>query len=269
MRVDQAMPLSWKTTLQEPETEIAIHASGVSKTFGTLLALGPVNFHIRRGEFVSLLGPSGCGKSTLLRIIAGLVPPDEPSSMIVLGRGVNGPSPDVGVVFQTHNMLPWLTVDANLRLAAEIRGIPKDEVRRRVDDILPILRLDGFRNSYPHELSGGMRQRAALGQILILRPQVLLLDEPFGALDALTRDQLNVELLRLWQEIKITVVLVTHSIVEAAFLSDRVLVMSDRPGKIINEEIVDLHRPRDPKETRRLPEFGQCISRLSALMGVH
>ncbi len=249
----------------------AIRGDAVTKTFGGadgVRALGPLTIDIPSGQFVAVLGPSGCGKSTLLRIVAGLVPPDPGGVVEVLGRPQKTPSDDVGVVFQTHNMLPWLTVDANIRLAAEVRGLPGADIDARLAAILPVLKLEAFRQRYPHELSGGMRQRAALGQILILRPQILLLDEPFGALDALTRDQLNVELLRLWQEIKKTVLLVTHSIVEAVFLADRVLVMSDRPGMIIEDVRIDLPRPRDPQTTKNLPEFNAYTQHLSRLMGV-
>jgi NitT/TauT family transport system ATP-binding protein len=171
------------------------------------------------------------------------------------------------VVFQTDNLLPWLNVAQNMRLAGEIRGIEPGELRGRVDGLLKVLKLDAFRDKYPHQLSGGMRQRAALGQILALRPQVLLLDEPFGALDALTRDQLNLELLRLWQEARKTVLLITHSISEAVFLSDRVLVMSDRPGRVIEDLGIDLPRPRSP-ETKALPAFGSYVLHLNQLMGV-
>jgi NitT/TauT family transport system ATP-binding protein len=176
-------------------------------------------------------------------------------------------SDDVGVVFQTHNMLPWLDVEQNLRLAAEVRGIPARELDPRIDELLVVLKLEAFRHSYPHQLSGGMRQRAGLGQILALRPQVLLLDEPFGALDALTRDQLNIELLRIWQEMQQTVVLVTHSIAEAVFLSDRVLVMSDRPGRIVEQVDIDLPRPRS-NETKATSRFGSHVVHLNDLMGV-
>lgn len=269
MRTDTTLNIKAECLAVKADTHVAIHATGVTKTFGALRALDETSFSVQRGEFVSLLGPSGCGKSTLLRIIAGLVKPDEGSKLTVLSKEISGTSSDVGVVFQTHNMLPWLTVEKNIGLAAEVRGIHKEEIKARVEHILPVLKLGDFRNHYPHQLSGGMRQRAALGQILILRPQVLLLDEPFGALDALTRDQLNVELLRLWQDIKISVVLVTHSIVEAVFLSDRVLVMSDRPGRIIEDVSINLDRPREPQETRKMPEFGHCVAALSALMGVH
>lgn len=258
-----------QTPSQAPARDIAIEARRVGKTFGGgMLALDHVDFAIERGEFVSILGPSGCGKSTLLRVIAGLYEPDAGGDLQILGKRSNGVSEDVGVVFQTHNMLPWATVEANMRLAAEVRRIPKREIDERIDQLLPILKLEKFRHSHPHQLSGGMRQRAALGQILITRPKVLLLDEPFGALDALTRDQLNVELLRIWQEMRQTVALITHSIAEAVLLSDRVLVMSERPGKIVKEINIDLPRPRDPRLTKEQLRFGQYVTQLGQLMGV-
>jgi NitT/TauT family transport system ATP-binding protein len=250
---------------------IAIRVAQVAKTFGArpgVRALEQVDFEIPRGEFVSILGPSGCGKSTLLRIVAGLMAPDPGGEVQVLGRRQTDVSDDVGVVFQTHNMLPWATVESNIRLAAEVRGLPPDEIDTRVEAMLGVLKLEKFRRNYPHELSGGMRQRAALGQILVLRPQILLLDEPFGALDALTRDQLNVELLRLWQELRKTVMLITHSIPEAIFLSDRVLVMSERPGRVIDDIRIDLPRPRDPRSTKERVEFGHYVVQLGHLMGV-
>ena len=243
----------------------------MSKTFAGaqhVQALGAVGFEVPQGQFTSVLGPSGCGKSTLLRIIAGLIAPDAGATVEVMAHSQNAPSDDVGVVFQTHNLLPWLTVEKNIRLAAEVRRLPADEVTRRVESILPVLRLQSFRGHYPHQLSGGMRQRAALGQILVLLPQVLLLDEPFGALDALTRDQLNVELLRLWQDLRKTVLLITHSIPEAVFLSDRVLVMSDRPGRIVEDVAIDLPRPRDPQATKERPEVARYVVHLQKLMGV-
>jgi NitT/TauT family transport system ATP-binding protein len=249
----------------------AIRVVNVSKTFGgpsTVRALEAITFDVGRGEFVSILGPSGCGKSTLLRIIAGLVPADAGGTVEVLGRSQTAPSNEVGVVFQTHNLLPWLTAEANMRLAAEVQGIDAAEIRQRLETLLPVLKLDAFRKSYPHQLSGGMRQRAALGQALVRQPQVLLLDEPFAALDALTRDQLNVELLRLWQQIRKTVILVTHSIPEAVFLSDRVLVISDRPGTIIEDLRIDLPRPRDPTATKGRPDFSRLVLHLGTLMGI-
>jgi NitT/TauT family transport system ATP-binding protein len=256
---------------QESPAEAGVRIVNVAKTFGNppvVRALEHVNFEIARGELVALLGPSGCGKSTLLRIVAGLIKQDAGGTIEVLGRQQTEPSPGVSVVFQTHNMLPWLTVEANIRLAAEIQRLDRADIDGRVESVLSVLRLENFRKSYPHQLSGGMRQRAALGQALILRPQLLLLDEPFGALDALTRDQLNVELLRIWQEIRKTVLLVTHSIAEAVFLADRVLVMSDRPGRIIEDIRIDLPRPRDPRTTKALPEFSRYILQLNRIMGV-
>jgi NitT/TauT family transport system ATP-binding protein len=251
------------------ETQAAISVRAAAKTFeeGTR-ALEGVSFEIPRAQFVSVLGPSGCGKSTLLRMIGGLFTPDAGGEIDVLGRRQLTPSPDVGIVFQTHNMLPWLTVEENIRLAAEVRGVPPADIAVRTSKILDVLRLAPFCNSYPHQLSGGMRQRAAFGQILILRPQVLLLDEPFGALDALTRDQLNVELLRLWETEKQTVILITHSIAEAVFLSDRILVMSDRPGRIVADIRIDFPHPRDPQVTRALPGFTEHVLELNRMMGV-
>jgi NitT/TauT family transport system ATP-binding protein len=250
----------------------AIRVHQVGKTFATrtgeVHALHCVDFDVPTGQFVSILGPSGCGKSTVLRIVAGLIAPDPGGSVQVLGRTHAGVPEEVGVVFQTHNMLPWATLERNLRLAAEVRRLPGDELDARVTQMLDVLGLTTFRTAYPHELSGGMRQRAALGQILVLRPQILLLDEPFGALDALTRDQLNAELLRLWQELRKTVLLVTHSIAEAVFLSDRVLVMSGRPGRMVEDIVIDIPRPRDPRGTKQSPEFGAHVARLEQLMGV-
>jgi NitT/TauT family transport system ATP-binding protein len=253
--------------------QATIRVVDVSKTFGNegsggVRALAQVNFDVGYGEFVSVLGPSGCGKSTLLRIVAGLIEADPPGRVELLGREQVEPSRDVGIVFQNHNMLPWLSVEANIRLSAEIRGIRDAEITARLEPMLDVLRLDKFRRNYPHELSGGMRQRAALGQTLLLKPQVLLLDEPFGALDALTRDQLNVELLRLCQEIRKTVILITHSIAEAVFLSDRVLVMSDRPGHIVEDLRIALPRPREPQATKADAEFARYVLHLSRLMGV-
>jgi NitT/TauT family transport system ATP-binding protein len=264
--------MSPTSTEMDADAGPTIQVVGISKTFGihnaAVRALDRVDFSVNRGEFVSILGPSGCGKSTLLRIIAGLINPDPDGHVFLLGQEQLEPSREVGVVFQTHNMLPWLTVEDNIRLLAEVRRIKSEEIGERLEPMLTILRLEQFRKNYPHELSGGMRQRAALGQTLILKPQVLLLDEPFGALDALTRDQLNVELLRLCQEIKKTTILVTHSIAEAVFLSDRVLVMSDRPARIIEDLSIGLPRPREPQATKAMPAFAQYVLHLNRLMGV-
>lgn len=254
-------------------SDIAVSINSVTKTFNgaiSVRALEQVDFTIPRGEFVSILGPSGCGKSTLLRIVAGLLDPDAGGTVNVFGhtQSYRDMSDDIGVVFQTHNMLPWDTVESNIRLAAEVRKLPKAEIDQRLEALLPVLKLEKFRCNYPHQLSGGMRQRAALGQTLLTRPKVLLLDEPFGALDALTRDQLNVELLRIWQEMRQTVLLITHSIAEAVFLSDRILVMSEHPGKIVEDLRIDLPRPRDPRASKESVEFGRYVAQLGHLMGV-
>jgi NitT/TauT family transport system ATP-binding protein len=249
--------------------EAAITVNRVTKFFGGpqgVKALDDISFSIRDQEFVSLLGPSGCGKSTMLRIIAGLIS-SEGDGVSLLGTTVTSPSEDVGVVFQTSNLLPWRTVVANIRLGVEASGRQPDDFDTRVKEMIETLGLQGFESSYPHELSGGMQQRVAIGQALARNPRVLLMDEPFGALDALTRDRMNSELLRIWQAHRKTVLLVTHSIVEAVFLSDRILVMSTRPGRIVEEMSIDLPRPRDPKDTRKSPEFGEYVVQLGEIMG--
>ncbi|MGE0745784.1 MAG: ABC transporter ATP-binding protein [Rhodospirillales bacterium] len=248
----------------------AVVVRNVSKTFPgktPVRALDAVSFAIREHAFVSIIGPSGCGKSTLLRIIGGLTG-FEGEAVTVAGRPVAGPPPEIGIVFQTANLLPWLTVEKNLRLAAEMRNVPAERITAQVRGMVETLGLGGFEKHHPHQLSGGMQQRVALGQALVLGPQILLMDEPFGALDALTRDRLNLELLRLWEAQRQTVFLVTHSIAEAVFLSDRVLVMSPRPGRLIDDVAIDLPRPRNHKATRSLPAFTEYELRLGELMGV-
>ncbi|MBS0399580.1 MAG: ABC transporter ATP-binding protein [Proteobacteria bacterium] len=253
----------------------AITLRNVRKRYGGedgVLALDGISTDIRDCEFVSLIGPSGCGKSTLLRIISGLTA-FEAEEASVFGRRIDGPPDGMGIVFQTANLLPWRTVANNLRLAVDLRaahprGSSAADVAARTTAMLARLGLEDFGSRYPHELSGGMKQRVAIGQALLANPRVLLMDEPFGALDALTRDHLNVELLRIWQAERKTVVLVTHSIAEAIFLSDRALVMSARPGRILEDIRIDLPRPRDPRTTRQLPEFGRYVVQLGELMGV-
>jgi NitT/TauT family transport system ATP-binding protein len=230
-------------------------------------ALQGIDLSIGDAEFVSIIGPSGCGKSTLLRVIAGLIPHTEGRASL-LERPITGPCREVGVVFQKSNLLPWRNVRRNLRLAVDVRGTAGPDIEERSTQMLQMLGLKDFGERMPHELSGGMQQRVAIGQALLANPRVLLMDEPFGALDALTRDRLNVELLKIWQGDRKTVVLVTHSIAEAIFLSDRVIVMSAHPGRVLEDIRIDLPRPRDPRSTRELPGFGSYIVRLSELMGV-
>jgi NitT/TauT family transport system ATP-binding protein len=244
-----------------------ISLSGVGKAFDGRKVLSDVSATIGAAEFVSVLGPSGCGKSTLLRLIAGLEPFDQ-GGVLFNGAVVNAPSPDMGFVFQTSNLLPWLNVRDNLMLGVDLDPAAVRPDAAALAELVETLGLTGFEDSHPHQLSGGMRHRVAIGQALARGPQVLLMDEPFGALDALTRDRLNMELLRIWQRDRKTVLLVTHSISEAVLLSDRVLVMSERPGTIIEDVHISLPRPRDLSTTREDPAFGDYVVRLSKLMGV-
>lgn len=227
-------------------TPVGVSVADVQKTFGggeVLTALADVSLDIAPGEFVSILGPSGCGKSTLLRCIAGL---DAPTSgaVRVNGRAVAGPPENLGLVLQRDALLEWRTVLDNVMLPIDFRRRRRADVSKRALTLLYLFGLKGFEGRYPSELSGGMRQRAAICRALIDDPALLLMDEPFGALDALTRDQLNVELQEMWLSDRKTVVFVTHSIAEAVFLSDRVAVFTPRPGRIAEILDIDLPRPR-------------------------
>jgi len=206
-------------------------------------ALRAVSLQVRRGEFVSILGPSGCGKSTLLMIVAGLVAPTE-GAVTIDGKSVQGAQTDVGMVFQDPVLLEWRTSLGNVMIQAEARRLDQEIYLRRARQLLTSVGLAGFENKYPFELSGGMRQRVSLCRAIVHRPPLLLMDEPFGALDALTRDQMNLDLQRMWLHDPMTVLLVTHSIPEAVFLSDRIFVMSGRPGTIEVTMDVGLLRPR-------------------------
>lgn len=212
---------------------------------GTLEALEDITFEVRQGEFVCLIGPSGCGKSTLLRTLAGLLPPSA-GEVCLRGTPILKPSQAVGLVFQQPTLLPWRTVAGNIALPLELRGTPPAERQQRVMELLELVGLAGFEHTYPHHLSGGMAQRAAIARALAQNPEVLLLDEPFGSLDALTRERMAIALLEIWQHLQRTVVMVTHSVEEAALLADRVVVLSPRPGRIVNIIAVPLPRPRHP-----------------------
>lgn len=210
---------------------------------GKLWALAGVSFRVAPGEFLCIVGPSGCGKTTLLRILGGLAKPTG-GSVYLEGEPLTAPRRRIGFVFQKAALLPWRTVLENVTLPLEIQGVEAAEARRRAEELLELVRLAGFEGAYPHELSGGMEQRVAIARALVHDPAILLLDEPFGALDALTRERMNLELLRIWRAKRKTVVMVTHSIQEAIFLADRVLVMSPRPGRIEASFPVPLPRPR-------------------------
>ncbi|WP_208811890.1 ABC transporter ATP-binding protein [Micromonospora echinofusca] len=208
------------------------------------LALSDINLTVRRGEFISVVGPSGCGKTTLLKILAGLSPKTG-GTVRIAGRDVTKPLPEVGMVFQAPTLLPWRTIFDNVMVPAQIQKLDLRRHRERAQQLLDMVGLGGFEQKYPHELSGGMQQRAGICRALVHDPAVLLMDEPFGALDAMTREYMNVELLRIWQASGQTIVLVTHSIPEAVFLSDRVVVLSPRPGRIAEIMPIELERPRD------------------------
>lgn len=229
----------------------------VSKKYQALEALVPTSVDIKPGEFLSIVGPSGCGKSTLLRLIAGL---DEPTAgrIDIAGQAVTGAQTDVGFVFQSPVLLEWRTVIQNILIQAEARGLPLDEYRTRALELLDTASLLGFEDAYPHQLSGGMSQRVSVCRALVHDPSILLMDEPFGALDALTRDQMMVDLQSLWLRSKPTVVFVTHSIQEAVFLSDRIVVMAPRPGRV--EAVIDVPLERRRRlSVRSTAQFNQLV----------
>ena len=208
-----------------------------------VIALEDISFRAGQGEFLSVVGPSGCGKTTLLKILAGLVQPSS-GRVQLAGSDIDGPRRDIGMVFQHATLLPWRTIADNVMLPVEVQRLDKGHYRQRAGELLELVGLAGFEDRYPKELSGGMQQRAGICRALVHDPDVLLMDEPFGALDAMTREYMNLELLRIWSEAGKTVVFITHSIPEAVFLSDRVLVMSSRPGRVVEVVDVDLERPR-------------------------
>ena len=245
---------------------VSIHSEGVRKVYAgqrELLALDGISLDIRPGEFVSILGPSGCGKSTFLRCIAGLEDVST-GQLQVDSRTVTGPPDHVGMVFQRDALLEWRTIERNILLPIEFAHKPVQDYRAPMADLLRLTGLTEFGDRYPHELSGGMRQRAAICRALIDQPGLLLMDEPFGALDALTRDQMNVELQRVWMETRNTVVFVTHGISEAVFLADRVVVFSPRPGRVADILNIELPRPRR-LAVRETAQFGAYTGRIREL----
>ena len=230
-------------------TASPITISGVNKIFSTsereVTALKDITLSIPDGQFVCLLGPSGCGKSTLLNAVAGFSLPTS-GQIVAGGQAVTGPGPDRGMVFQEYALFPWMTVEQNVAFGLEIKGMEKTAIEQRVLALLDTLGLKDFRSRFPKDLSGGMRQRVAIARILALDSPIMLMDEPFGALDALTRRNLQDELLRIWAELKKTILFVTHSIEEAIYLADRIVVMTYRPGTVKRDIVVDLPRLRDP-----------------------
>lgn len=234
--------------------------SGPSSLQGGLDALDSASFTIHAQEFVCVLGPSGSGKSTLLRVLAHLLQPTSGSFTYSTER------PRIGMVFQQANLMPWRTAIENVILPLELQGVPADEACTRAQDLIDLVGLQGFESSWPRDLSGGMAQRVAIARALVHDPDILLLDEPFGSLDALTRERMWLELSRIWQARQKTVLMVTHSISEALFLADRVLVLTQRPGRIKLDLMVDLPRPR-PDEIRYTDHFGRLARSLKEAIG--
>jgi NitT/TauT family transport system ATP-binding protein len=238
----------------------------VSKTYrtqdGDVPTLRDIDFTVEDGELLVVVGPSGCGKSTLLRMVAGLLPPSE-GEIHVEGKLVTKPFGEVGIVFQSALLLPWRSVLGNIMMPVEVKGLPRGPYLERARALLKMVSLEGFERKYPWQLSGGMQQRASICRALIHDPRIVLMDEPFGALDAMTRERMNLELQRIHRETGKTILLITHSIPEAVFLADRVLVMTDRPGKIAAVYPVDLPRPRslDVMGDPRFVELTQTIRR--------
>jgi NitT/TauT family transport system ATP-binding protein len=243
---------------------VALEATGVRKSFSkdgrSLAVLDVERFTAQDGEFVTVIGPSGCGKSTLLHIMGGFIQA-EAGAIQVHGRQVNGPGPDRGMMFQEFALFPWKTVAGNVAWGLETQGFSKDQIQKTVNEHVEMIGLTEFRNHYPAELSGGMKQRVQLARVLAIDPEVLLMDEPFGALDAQTRETMQEELTRLWERTGKTIVFVTHDIDEAVYLGDRVVVLTARPGRIREEVKIDLPRPRslEIKKSAQCHEYRNYI----------
>ncbi len=238
-----------------------IEIRGVRKKFGEVVALDGIDLDVARGELVCLLGPSGCGKSTLLNAVAGFSLPTS-GEIVAGGKVVTEPGPDRGMVFQEYALFPWMTVRANVAFGLEMRHESKDQIAAKVDALLEKLRLTEFANRFPKDLSGGMRQRVAIARVLALDSPILLMDEPFGALDALTRRNLQDELLRIWTELRKTILFVTHGVDESMYLADRIVVMTYRPGRVKAIVPVTLPRPRDVAS----PEFNAMKRRILGMV---
>jgi len=252
------------------KTDPLVRAAGISKTYRSggadMVALSGMDLDVMDGEFLSLLGPSGCGKSTALNIMGGLLAATS-GTVTFDGRPMSGPSRDIGMMFQQAVMFPWRTTIDNVLLPIEVFGQSKKKYRARAEELLSMVGIEEFAKSYPWQLSGGMQQRAALCRVLIHSPKLLLLDEPFGALDEFTRESMNAELLRLQAHTKATAILVTHNINEAVFMSDRIAVMSARPGRLVEVIDVPFERPRTP-ELALTPEFAALALRARTVLGL-
>ena len=240
---------------------LEIRVEGVSKVFGAVQALEGVSLTIEAGEFVTFIGPSGCGKTTLLKMIAGLIRPDA-GRILIGGRPVEGPGHDRSLVFQDHALMPWTSILRNVAFGLELRGVPKAERQAAARRYIAKVKLTGFEQHYPHQLSGGMQQRAGLARALAVNPRILLMDEPFASVDEQTRRLFQDDLLAVWGEERRTVVFVTHSMEEAVYLSDRVFLISPRPGRLVEVLEVPLPRPRADHGVRGDPGFTRLVERV-------
>ncbi|MBJ6724381.1 ABC transporter ATP-binding protein [Geomesophilobacter sediminis] len=261
-----------------PNDGAKIVVRGINRTFHLkkargeaardFVALKDINLEVRKGEFLVLVGPSGCGKSTLLDILAGLAHPNS-GDVLIDGKRITGPALDRGIVLQGYALFPWRTVRKNVEFGLEIKKVPKSQRREISDRFIKLVGLEGFADRYPHELSGGMKQRVAIARALAYDPEVLLMDEPFAAVDAQTRENLQDELLRIWEETGKTIIFVTHSIEEAAFLGDRVAVLTANPGTLREIVKIELPRPRHNSDIRSSAEFGWVRHKIWELLQNH
>jgi NitT/TauT family transport system ATP-binding protein len=247
-------------------THLAVSLRGVTKTYDNgVAALGPLDLAVRKGEFVSLLGPSGCGKSTALRIIAGLGAPSSGTVRVARPEGEVLPGHSIGFVFQEPTLMPWTNIRENVRLPLKLAGVPKADARARADQALASVGLADFADSFPRELSGGMKMRVSLARALVTDPDILLMDEPFAALDEITRFRLNNDLLALWRRLRKTVIFVTHSVFESVYLSQRVVVMTARPGRIQADIRIETVEPRG-EEFRTSTAYGDYCRKVSGAL---
>lgn len=256
-----AVPRGEPTRHQEAQVEYESVARTFNGPSGSFVAVRDIDLQVRRGEFVCIIGPSGCGKSTLLNMAAGLLTTSE-GTVSYSGKPVQGINTDVGYVTQKDSLLPWRTVERNVALPLELHKVPKGDRARRVAEMLRRVGMEKFANHYPSQLSGGMRQRAMLAQTWVYEPHTLLMDEPFGALDALLRTQLQADLLEMWERERKTILFVTHDLEEAILMADRVVVFGAAPGTILHVESINFDRPRDLMELRSTPEFVDVWKRL-------
>jgi NitT/TauT family transport system ATP-binding protein len=250
-------------TSQGSENAAIVSLHGVGKTFDNgIVALSGLDLAVRQGEFLSLLGPSGCGKSTALRIVAGLIEPTQGTVSRIAGNAAGGPTGDIGFVFQEPTLMPWTSVAGNVNLPLRLQRAPRNEAAARIAAALGRVGLSDFAASYPRELSGGMKMRASIARALVTEPRLLLMDEPFAALDEITRFKLNNDLLAVWQAMRQTVVFVTHSVFESVYLSSRIVVMTPRPGRVFTEVSIEAPYPREDR-FRTSAEYAALCRRVS------